>query len=66
MPTDLAPYVLYEASLITVLECLERQAESGAAVYAQDITRLLARYGTSYPDLPHYLQDAVDRIDLID
>lgn len=57
-------FILYEASLITDLECLERRADRGEVVRAQEVTDLLARYGTSFDELPHYLQDAVNRIDL--
>ena len=60
------PFILYEASLITDLECLERRADRGEAVYACEVTRLLESYGTSFDELSHYLQAAVDRIDLAD
>ena len=60
------PFILYEASLITDLECLERRADRGEAVYAREVTRLLESYGTSFDELPHYLQAAIDRIDLAD
>ena len=55
------PFILYEASLITDLECLERRADRGETVYAREVTRLLESYGTSFD-----LQAAVDRIDLAD
>ncbi|WP_281694577.1 hypothetical protein [Collinsella tanakaei] len=64
--SSLNPFILYEASLITDLERLERRADRGEAVYAREVTRLLESYGTSFDELPHYLQDAVDRIDLAD
>lgn len=48
------PFILYEASLITDLECLERRADRGEAVYAREVTRLLESYGTSFDELPHY------------
>lgn len=60
------PFILYEAALITDLECLERRADRGEAVYTREITRLFESYGTSLDELPHYLQAAVDRIDLAD
>ena len=66
MRLSLNPFILYEASLITDLECLKRRADRGDAVYAREITRLLESYGTSFDELPHYLQAAVDRIDLAD
>lgn len=66
MASSLAPFILYEASLITDLECLKRRADRGEAVYAREATRLLESYGTSFDELPHYLQAAVDRIDLAD
>lgn len=64
--SSLNPFILYEASLTTDLERLERRADRGEAVYAREVTRLLESYGTSFDELPHYLQDAVDRIDLAD
>ncbi len=60
------PFILYEASLITDLECLERRANRREAVYAREVTRLLESYGTSFDELPYYLQAAVDRINLAD
>ncbi len=66
MSSALDPFILYEASLITDLELLERRAEHGEAIHAWEITRLLEQYGTSFDDLPHYLQSAVDRIELAD
>ena len=59
-------FILYEASLITDLECLERRANRGEAVHAREVTRLLESYGTSFDALPHYLQAVIDRIDLAD
>lgn len=59
-------FILYETSLITDLECLERRADRREAVYAREVTRLLESYGTSFDELPHYLQAAVDRINLAD
>lgn len=59
-------FILYEAALITDLECLEQRADRGEAVRAQEVTDLLARYGASFDELPHYLQDTVNRIDLED
>lgn len=64
MTTD--PFIHYEASLIADLERLERRADRGEVVYAREVTRLLESYGTSFDELPHYLQAAVDRIDLAD
>lgn len=61
-----SPFILYEASLITDLECLERRANRREAVYAREVTRLLESYGTSFDELPYYLQAAVDRINLAD
>lgn len=60
------PFILYEASLITDLKCLERRVDRGEAVYAREVMRLLESYSTSFDELPHYLQAAVDRIDLAD
>lgn len=56
--------VAYEKALLTDVEMLERQARRGARVTAADVSGLLARYGTSFAELPHYLQEAIDRIDL--
>lgn len=56
--------VAYEKALLTDVEMLERQARRGARVAAADVSALLARYGTSFDTLPHYLQEAIDRIDL--
>lgn len=66
MDSPASPFILYEASLITDLEHLERRAERGEAVYTREVTRLLESYGTSFDELPHYLQAAVNRIDLAD
>lgn len=66
MDSPLTPFIFYEASLITDLEYLERRADRGEAVYAHEITRLLESYGTSFDELPHYLQTAVDRVDMAD
>ncbi len=60
------PFILYEASLITDLECLEHRADRGETVYAREVTRLLESFGTSFDELPHYLQAVVDRISLAD
>lgn len=56
--------VAYEMALLTDVEMLERQARRGACVTATDVSALLARYDTSFDALPHYLQEAIDRIDL--
>lgn len=66
MVSSLNPFILYEASLIADLECLERRVDRGEAVYVREVTRLLESYGTSFDELPHYLQGAVDRINLAD
>ena len=66
MNDDLSPFIPYEASLITDLECLEHRADRGEAVYAREVTRLLESYGTSFDELPHYLQTTIDCIDLAD
>ena len=54
----------YEKALLANVELLERQTRRGARVTAADVSALLARYGTSFDALPHYLQEAIDRIDL--
>ena len=56
--------VAYEKALLANVELLERQTRRGARVTAADVSALLARYGTSFDALPHYLQEAIDRIDL--
>lgn len=43
---------------------LERRAGRGGEVLPREITALLNRYGTSFDELPPYLQEAVDRVDL--
>ncbi len=60
------PMVAYEKALLADVELLQKRAGRGEAVLAQDVTALLARYGTSFEQLPHYLQTAIDRIDLAD
>ena len=55
--------VAYEKALLTDVEALERQARRGTHVTATDVSALLARYDTSFDALPHYLQEAIDRID---
>lgn len=56
--------VAYEMALLTDVELLERQARRGVRVTAADVSALLTRYDTSFDALPHYLQEAIDRIDL--
>ena len=56
--------VAYEKALLTDVELLERQARRGARVTAADVSALLARYDASFDALPHYLQEAIDHIDL--
>ena len=56
--------VAYEKALLTDVEALERQARRGTRVTTGDVSALLARYGASFDALPHYLQEAIDRIDL--
>lgn len=56
--------VTYEKALLTDVELLERQARRGTRVTTRDVSALLARYGASFDALPHYLQEAIDRIDL--
>ena len=56
--------VAYVKALLANVELLERQTRRGARVTAADVSALLARYGTSFDALPHYLQEAIDRIDL--
>ena len=56
--------VAYEKALLTDVELLERQARRGTRVTTRDVSALLARYDTSFDALPHYLQEAIDRIDL--
>ena len=46
----------YEKALLANVELLERQTRRGARVTAADVSALLARYGTSFDALPHYLQ----------
>lgn len=58
--------VAYEQALLTDIELLQKRAARGEAVQAADATELLSRYGTSFEALPHYLQAAIDRIDLTD
>lgn len=60
------PMVAYEKALLADVELLQKRAARGEAVLAADVTALLARYGTSFEQLPHYLQAAIDRIDLAD
>lgn len=56
--------IAYEKALLTDVELLERQARRGTHVTAADVNALLARYDASFDVLPHYLQEAIDRIDL--
>lgn len=58
--------VAYEKALLTDVELLERQARRDTRVTAADVSALLARYDTSFEALPHYLQEAIDRIELSD
>lgn len=58
--------VAYEQALLTDIELLQKRAARGEAVQAADVAELLSRYGTSFEALPHYLQAAIDRIDLTD
>ncbi len=61
-----SPMIAYEQALLTDIELLQRSAKRGEAVQTADVTALLARYGTSFAALPHYLRDAIDRIELAD
>lgn len=54
----------FEASLLMDLEDLERRAGRGEEILPHEITALLNRYGASFGELPPYLQEAVDRVDL--
>lgn len=56
--------VAYEMALLADVELLERQARRGTRATTRDVSALLARYGASFDALPHYLQEAIDRIDL--
>ncbi|WP_293813853.1 hypothetical protein [uncultured Parolsenella sp.] len=56
--------VAYEKALLADIELLERQARRGTRVTAADVSAFLARYGTSFDELPRYLQEAIDRIEL--
>ena len=58
------PQIPYELSLLSDVEVLERRASRGEIVRAADVNALLARYGTAFAQLPRYLQEAIDRIDL--
>ncbi len=58
------PMVAYEKALLTDVELLQKRAACGEAVRAADVTELLARCGASFEQLPHYLQAAIDCIDL--
>ncbi len=58
------PMVAYEKALLADVELLQKQTARGEEVRAADVTALLTRYGTSFEQLPHYLQTAIDCIDL--
>lgn len=58
--------IAYEKTLPADVELLERQAQIGQHVIAADVDALLARYGTRFDRLPYYLQEAIDRIDLVE
>ncbi len=60
------PMLVYEKALLADVELLQKRAARGEVVHAADVTALLARYSTSFEQLPHYLQAAIDRIDLAD
>ncbi len=60
------PMVAYEKALLADVELLQKRAGRGEAVRASDVTALLARYGTSFDALPHYLQAEIDRIELVE
>lgn len=56
--------VAYEKALLTDVQLLERRASRGERVTAADVLALLDRYGTAFDALPHYLREAIDRIEL--
>ena len=56
--------VAYEQALLTDIELLRKHSSPDVAVHADDVTKLLAGYGTTFDALPHYLQAAIDRMDL--
>lgn len=58
--------VTYEQALLTDIVLLQKRAACGGAIHAAAVTALFASYGTSFEALPHYLQAAIDRIDLTD
>ena len=58
--------ISFEQALLADLELLERKATRDGVVRAAAVTALLARYGITFEALPHYLQAAIDRIDLTD
>ncbi len=58
------PIVTCEKALLADVELLQKRVARGEVVHAADVTALLARYGTSFEQLPHYLQTAIDCIDL--
>ena len=60
------PQIPYELSLLSDVEALERRASRGEVVRAADVDALLVRYGTAFAQLPRYLQEAIDRIELAD
>ncbi len=60
------PMVAYEQALLTDIELLQKRAARGETIHTADATALLARYSTTFEALPHYLQAAIDRIDLTD
>ena len=59
------PQALYEFSLLSDVKLFERHSQTGRRVTAADVDALLARYGTRFNQLPYYLQEAIDRIDLV-
>lgn len=54
----------FEKALLTDIQLIQRRASCGESITPADVTNLLRRYGTSFGELPRYLKDAIDRIDL--
>ena len=61
-----SPQALYELSLLSNFELLECRPQTGRRVTAADVDALLVRYGTRFNQLPYYLREAIDRIDLVE
>lgn len=58
--------ILHEASILNEAQMMGDRAKRGEHVWASDVSAMLDRYSTTFDELPGYLRQAIDEIDLAD